>query len=121
MGAEIKPTSVIVANLGLEPYGPAHDYFAERCKFRMQKYTPNSKGDPTKQSNLNDPRIDEQDNLVYEESYASIQYHGIIWGHQVPEDHYTTPGTGPYWDKVMVSVEGQDLLKDMKDYFKGEK
>ena len=30
--------------------------------------------------------------------------------------NYTTPGTGSYWDKRMVSAEMQDVVKEVQDY-----
>ena len=118
MAVKMEPVSTIEMNLGLEPYGKAHTYFAERCKVRMQKYTPNSTGTSGAESQLNTPIIDNQCNLYYEEPYAGYQYYGQRKDGTHKVQHYTTPGTGPYWDKLMLSAEGKELEQDMNDYIK---
>lgn len=50
------------------------------------------------------------DYITYEQGYTHYQY-----VNQFPEDHYTTPGTGPYWDKRMASAEMQDVVKEVQD------
>ena len=35
--------------------------------------------------------------------------------------NYTTPGTGPYWDKRMVSAEMQDVVKEVQEYVGGRR
>ena len=37
-----------------------------------------------------------------------------------PVRNYTTPGTGPYWDKRMVSVDMPDIVKRIQDKFGGK-
>ena len=52
--------------------------------------------------------------ITYEQPYAHAQYVGEVNGGQVT--NYTTPGTGPYWDKRMVSAEMQDIVKEVQDF-----
>lgn len=118
MAYQLKKVSEIIMDFGLQEFGEGHNYFAECCKFRMQKYTPNSKGDGGEWSTLNDPRIDAQCNLWYETSYAGYQYYGKRKDGTHKVENYTTPGTGPYWDKQMLSVEKDDLVKDMQEWIK---
>ena len=118
MSVQMKTVSTIEMDLGLEPYGEAHNYFAECCRDRMRKYTPNSTGDNERASQLNSPTIDEECSIVYNKSYAGYQYYGQRKDGSRKVKNYTTPGTGPYWDQNMISIERQDLLQDMKDYFK---
>lgn len=118
MAVEMKPVSTIEMDLGLEPYGEAHKYFANQCKDRMRKYTPNSLGDAEGESNLNTPTIDSECNICYEEEYASYQYYGQRKDGTHKVRHYTTPGTGAYWDKLMLSAEGKQLEQEMNDYIK---
>ena len=58
--------------------------------------------------------------VVYDTPYARYQYYGVREDgtHQVK--HYTTKGTGPYWDKQMWSAEGQDLVKKVQKKFGGK-
>lgn len=111
MPLKLKPTSVIKANLGIQPNGPVHAYFTNACYRYMDKYVPKREG------NLRNNVDIQTDKIIYEsEPYAEIQYYGIIRGNQIPEENYTTPGTGPYWDKRMWSAEGQDVVKEVQDF-----
>ena len=51
------------------------------------------------------------DYITYEAPYAHYQF-----VNQFPEENYTTPGTGPHWDKRMVSAEMNDVIKEVQDY-----
>lgn len=116
MSYKIKPASVIEMDLGLEPYGEAHNKFAQYCRERMKKYTPNSTGNAEQSSQLNTPKIDGECNIVYVESYAGYQYYGMRKDGTHIVKNYTTPGTGPYWDKVMMSIEKEGLEEDMQNW-----
>lgn len=109
MSVKMKPISVIKANLGLEPNGKVQKFFTNTCYKHMDKYVPMDIG------NLRE-NVDIQPNsITYESPYAHAQYIGIVNGSEVK--NYTTPGTGPYWDKQMVSAEMQDVVKEVQDYF----
>ena len=49
--------------------------------------------------------------ITYEVPYAHYQY-----VNQFSEDHYTTPGTGPYWDKRMWTAEGEKVIEEVQKY-----
>jgi hypothetical protein len=53
------------------------------------------------------------DYITYESPYAHAQYVGYTKG---PVRNYTTPGTGPYWDKRMWSVEGTQVVEEVQNY-----
>ena len=120
MSVELKPASVIEMDLGLEPYGDAHKYFADRCMFRMNaRYVPEDTG------TLHDEAYrDSECNIVYDQLYAGYQYYGMRKdGTHVVKNYSkkeTRPYQGPYWDQLMVTAEREELLQDMKDYFNGE-
>lgn len=115
MSVKLKPVSVIEMDLGLEPNGDAHQYFAGRCRARMNaRYVP----EDTK-TLIDTSYVDSECNVVYNQVYAGYQYYGQRKDGSHKVRNYSKPGTGPYWDKTMVSAEGNDLLQDMKDYFKG--
>ena len=110
MPIQMKPTSVIKVRLGIEPNGRVQKFFTNTCYKHMDKYVPMDEG------NLR-INVDIQPNTItYESPYARYQYYGVREDgtHQV--QHYTTPGTGPYWDKRMVSAEMQDVVKEVQDY-----
>lgn len=117
MSVNLKKDSEIIADLGLEPNGPAHYYFATRCRARMNaRYVPEDSG------TLHDTAlVDSTDcSIIYYQPYASYQYYGIRKDGTHEIKNHSKPGTGPYWDRLMVSAEGQELLQDMNDYFKGK-
>ena len=108
MPLKMQPTSVIKANLGLENGGPVHRYFTHSCRLHMDKYIPMDEG------NLRTQVDEESTYIVYEEPYAYPQYIGYTKG---PVKNYTTPGTGPYWDKRMWSAEGNIIIREIQNKF----
>lgn len=114
MPVKMQPTSVIKARLGLESNGRVQRFFTNTCYKHMDKYVPKDEG------NLRTIVDIQPDSITYESPYARYQYYGIREDgtHQVK--NYTTPGTGPYWDKRMVSAEMQDVVKEVQNYFGGK-
>ena len=110
MPVRFKPTSVIKANLGIEPNGRVQQFFTNTCYKHMDKYVPKDNGD------LRTIVTILPSSITYEQEYARYQYYGVREDgtHQVK--NYTTPGTGTYWDKRMVSAEMQDVIKEVQDY-----
>ena len=103
----LKPISTIKADLGIEPNGRVQKYFTARCYQHMDKYVPKDTG------NLRENVILDSDSITYQSPYAHAQYVGYTKG---PVLNYTTPGTGPYWDKRMVSAEIQDVVKECQAF-----
>ena len=112
MPVKMQPTSVIKARLGLEPNGKVQKFFTNTCYKHMDKYVPRDTG------NLRTIVDIQTDSITYESPYAHAQYVGHTTG---PVVNYTTPGTGPYWDKRMVSAEMQDVVKEVQNYVGGKK
>lgn len=110
MAVKMQPVGVIKARLGLDSNGRAQRLFTETCYKHMDKYVPMDKG------NLRTNVDIQADSITYETPYAHAQYVGVVNGHEVK--NYTTPGTGPYWDKRMVSAEIQDVVKEVQEYVK---
>lgn len=103
----LKPTSEIKADLGIEPNGKVQKYFTARCYQHMDKYVPKDTG------NLRENVILDSNSITYQSPYAHAQYVGYTKG---PVLNYTTPGTGPYWDKRMVSAEIQEVVKECQAF-----
>ena len=114
MPIQLKPTSQIKARLGIEPNGRVQKFFTNTCYKHMDKYVPMDQGDLRANVDI------QPSTITYESPYARYQYYGVREDgtHQV--QHYTTPGTGPYWDKRMVSAEMQDVVKEVQDYIGGK-
>lgn len=110
MPVKMQPTSVIKARLGIDPNGKVQKFFTNTCYKHMDKYVPKDEG------NLR-TIVDIQSNTItYESPYARYQYYGMRDDGTHIVKNYTTPGTGPYWDKRMVSAEMQDVVKEVQDY-----
>lgn len=129
MALRMKPASVIIANLGLEPNGRVQQYFTHRCRVHMDKYVPYENGDLR-------TNIEEGPNYIrYNSPYAHYIYEGILyvdpetgsaWARKdatkVPTGKsltYHTAGTGDHWDKRMWSVERDQVIGEVRTYING--
>ena len=110
MPVKMQPTSVIQAQLGIEPGGKVQKFFTESCYKAMDKYVPMDNGDLRTDVSVY------SDKIIYEVPYASYQYYGMRedGSHQVK--NYTTPGTGTYWDKRMWSAEKEKVVSEVQNY-----
>jgi hypothetical protein len=99
----LEPISKIKADFGLEANGYIQKFFTNTCRIHIDKYVPMDTG------TLRENVIMEADSITYDQPYAHAQYVGYTKG---PVRHYTTPGTGPYWDKRMVSAEMQNIINE---------
>lgn len=107
MPVKMKPTSVIKSNLGIQPGGRVHAFFTNNCYRHMDKYVPMEFGDLRSNVSI------QTDSITYESPYAHAQYVGYTTG---PVRNYTTPGTGPYWDKRMWSAEKQQVVQEVQAF-----
>lgn len=115
MSVTLKPVSVITANLGLEDGGKAHAYFTERCKAYMDRFTPRLDGHLRGETGSVDVQAD---SITYELDYASYQYYGQREDGSHKVVNYTTLGTGPYWDRRMVSANMDDIIEEVEEYIR---
>lgn len=111
MQVHLKPTSQIKARLGINPNGRVQKFFTNTCYKAMDKYVPMDQGDLRKNVSI------DSDSITYESPYAHAQYVGYTKG---PVTNYTTPGTGPRWDKRMWSVERDNIVRDVQKYVGGK-
>lgn len=100
----------IKKKLGLEPNGRVQAFFTETCYKHMDKYVPMDLG------NLRSNVDVQTDRIVYESPYAKYQYYGERGDGSHKVKNYTTPGTGPYWDKRMVSAEMDQVVKEVQKF-----
>jgi hypothetical protein len=105
---KMNPINQIRAELGINPNGRVQKFFTDTCYRHMDKYVPKDIG------NLRDNVDKGADYITYESPYAHAQYIGVVNGS--PVNNYTTAGTGPYWDKKMVTAEMQDVIKEVQNY-----
>lgn len=114
MPVKLKPTTQIKARLGIQPNGRVQKFFTNTCYKHMDKYVPMREG------NLRTVVDIQSDSITYESPYAQYQYKGMREDGSRPVRNYTTPGTGSYWDRRMVSAEIQDVVKEVQDYIGGK-
>lgn len=109
-----KITSVrgIKEYLGVTPNGIMQWKFANLCAKKMDKYIPKDEG------NLRLIKLILPDKIIYLSPYARYQYYGVRDDGTHKVKHYTTPGTGPYWDEKMWTAEGQDIINEMQKEFR---
>lgn len=109
-GVKMKPTSIIKANLGIQPNGPVQVFFTNTCYRYMDKYV------PMKDGNLRTIVDITNNKIVYESPYARYQYYGQREDGSHKVVNYTTPGTGTYWDKRMWSAEKDDVIQEVQEF-----
>lgn len=115
MPVKLKPTSQIKARLGIEPNGRVQKFFTNTCYKHMDKYVPQRDG------NLRSIVDIQADSITYESPYARYQYYGVREDGSRPVKNYTTPGTGTYWDKRMVSAEMSEVIEEVQKYVGGRR
>lgn len=106
---KLKPTSTIKARLGIQPNGRVQKFFTNTCYKHMDKYVPMDEG------NLRTIVDIQSNSITYEMPYARYQYYGVREDGTHKVKNYTTPGTGPYWDKRMWSAEKDKIIKEVQD------
>ena len=108
MPVKMQPTSVIKANLGIEPNGRVQKFFTNTCYRYMDKYVPKDNGI------LRENVTIDSNSITYEQKYAHAQYIGEVNGGKVV--NYTTPGTGSYWDERMKSADMQNVVAEVQNF-----
>lgn len=116
MRVRIDSLDEIRKELGINPGGKAQKYFTNTCYRYMDKYVPmsdlDSRGDLRTIVDIDD------DSITYCVPYASYQYYGVREDKTHKVSHYTTPGTGAYWDQLMMDAERDDVVKEVANYMK---
>ena len=111
MPVKIQPTSVIKANLGIEPNGKVQKFFVHTCRIHNDKYVPFDTG------TLADTVTEEKNSYIYEQPYAHYVYEGISKnGKPLKYNTDKHAYAGSYWDKRMVSAEMQDIVKEVQNF-----
>ena len=110
MSIYIDSLDKIKKKLKIEENGPAQAFLTETCYKAMDKYVPMDNGDLRTNVSLS------TNSITYESPYASYQYYGIRQDGTHKVKNYTTPGTGTYWDKRMISADIDEVVKQVQDY-----
>lgn len=116
-GVKMKPVGVIKARLGIEPNGRVQKFFTNACYKHMDKYVPMS--DLESKGDLRTIVSIDNNTITYESPYARYQYYGMRKDRTHIVQNYTTPGTGPYWNRKMWSAEKETVIKEVQNYVNG--
>lgn len=108
MGVYIESMEQLTRKLGIEPSGPVMAYTVNRCYKAMNEFVPKDIGNLRKTVALY------RDRVTYESNYASYQYYGKTRDGKRKVKNYTEAGTGPYWDKRMMSAKKDEILRDIQ-------
>lgn len=114
MKLELKPVSVIIEKLGIQPNGPAHKFFTDRCDYYMDTYVPYRP--KNNRDHLRDSKEKGVNYILYKMPYAHYQYMGQREDGSHKVQNYTTPGTGSHWDTLMTNVEKQNIRDEVQEY-----
>ena len=125
MKVKLKPTSVIIANLGFQPGGDVQQFFTNTCALHMDKYVPfdtgTLAGTVVTDGTINTKNVYENA-IVYKQEYASYVYYGLSkTGKKLNYQQDKHPDAGPYWDKRMWSAEKQQVIQEVQDYMKSRR
>ncbi len=118
-----RPTSEIIADLGLKPDGEVHQWFTDTCALHMDKYVPYRNG-PLAKTVVENGEIN-RDNvstskIVYNQDYASYVYYGMRKDGSHKIEHYTHDThelAGPFWDQQMWTADKFKIIKEVQNYY----
>ena len=114
MPVKMNSPRYIKASLGINPSGKVQKFFTNTCYKHMDRFVPQDIGNLRTIVDIGD------DYITYESPYATYQYNGIREDGTHVVSNYTTPGTGPYWDKRMWSVDKDTILKEVQRKLEGK-
>lgn len=115
----VKPASIIKARLGIQPGGKVQSFFTDTCAKAMDKYVPMDTGSLAETVVING-QINRSNvtanTITYNQEYAKVVYYGIRNGKPINLHTDKHSKASHYWDKVMWSAEGQDIVRQVQNY-----
>lgn len=105
MPVKLKPLSEIKIRLGIDKNGSIQKFYQNTCYKMMDQFVPYKDGNLRTTTDLSNPEY-----IVYQMPYARYQYYGEREDGTRVVKKYTTPGTGPYWDKRMWALKKDELI-----------
>lgn len=123
MPVKMNPTSVIKANLGINPGGKVQKFFTNTCALHMDKYVPMDEGilANTVVSGGSVTGNVKTNSIHYEQPYARYVYYGQRQDGTHVIKNYSKdkhPLAGSYWDRKMVSAEFEDVIEEVQNFLK---
>ena len=117
----MKPTSTIIARLGVQNGGPVHAFFTNTCALHMDKYTPWRTGTMAR-TVVQDGAVNTTnvtvDTITYNTHYAKYVYYPYRNGKEIHyNDEFHKQAYG-YWDQIMWNTEKHEVIKEVQDQIK---
>lgn len=110
MPVKINSLDKIARRLKIDNNGEAQAFMTETCYRYMDKYVPMDNGDLRTNVSLTTSMI------TYESPYASYQFYGQRSDGSHKIKHWTTAGTGPRWDKRMISADIDQVVDEVQNF-----
>ena len=110
MEVRLNKLDKIERRLGIEAGGEVQKFLTDNVANRMDKYI------PFKTGALRRNKVVADDSITYESKYAESQYKGMVG--EKPVRHYTTPGTGSYWDRRLKNIEIEFIINDVQRFMR---
>lgn len=114
MAVYIDSLEKIKKRLGIDDNGPAQAFLINTCYKHMDKYVPRRDGNLRTIVDIN------KNSITYQSVYAGYQYYGQRKDGSHKVRNYTTPGTGPFWDKRMISAEIDNVVDEVQKFIGGK-
>lgn len=123
MKIEMKPTSLILANHGLDKNGDVQRYHTNNVMRRMAEYMPYLTGASIKLM-INQTSLD-TGQIVLQEPQARYLYYGKVMVGKAPKTvtdrdlNYTKTKNqlaGSFWDRRMWAAEGDVIQRELQEY-----
>lgn len=116
---KFRPKKIVLQNHGLEEGGKVHAFFTETCARYMDKYVPYDEGTLASTVEVGKKTI------TYTQPYAEYQYRGERndGSREINEENRNRsmhPHATSYWDYVMMSVDGDDVLNEVQEFYNRE-
>lgn len=119
MGVKVKVDADMSAKINNQRIGRALTAAATQTALELNDYEHGVV--PRLQGDLRGTATPEDASVVYDSTYAAAQFEGGYTtrnGSRIIFHNYTTPGTGPHWDK-MVQDNPQKMARIRDAYLKG--
>lgn len=109
---KVRPVNQVKERLGLLKDGSFLKFCTNTCYKHMDKYVPYDTG----MLRINAVMNTGGGEITYLQPYARYQYYGVRADGTHEVKNYTTPGTGKYWDRLMVSAEADVVEKELQAF-----
>lgn len=115
----------MLEDIGIDQQNSLLAFAADTAYKMMEPYVPRSNGRivknvlvPGGQLRENVDIYEGEDGYIieYNQPYARYQYYGQRYDGTHEVYHYTTKGTGPFWDLVMITNQGDEFEETLEKY-----